>query len=53
MEAFAAPAKLENPYLKVGFNPITCATPLVLAAPMGIYAKYGLKVEARLGCHPR
>jgi nitrate/nitrite transport system substrate-binding protein len=45
MEAFAAPAKLENPYLKVGFHPITCATPLVLAAPMGIYAKYGLKVE--------
>jgi nitrate/nitrite transport system substrate-binding protein len=45
MEAFAAPAKPENPYLKVGFIPITCATPLVLAAPMGIYSKYGLRVE--------
>ncbi len=45
MEAFADTGKPENPYLKVGFIPITCATPLVLAAPMGIYAKYGLKVE--------
>ena len=45
MEAFAAPAKPENPYLKVGFIPITCATPLVLAAPMGIYSKHGLRVE--------
>ena len=35
----------ENPYLRVGFIPITCATPLMLAAPTGIYAKQGLKVE--------
>ena len=45
MEAFAAPSKPENEHLRVGFVPITCATPLVLAAAMGIYAKHGLRVE--------
>ncbi len=44
-EVFAAKGQIETPNLKIGFIPITCATPLVMAAPMGIYAKHGLKVE--------
>jgi nitrate/nitrite transport system substrate-binding protein len=31
--------------LKVGFIPITCATPIIMAHPMGFYAKQGLNVE--------
>lgn len=27
---------------KIGFIPITCATPLIMAHPMGFYAKHGL-----------
>ena len=30
--------------LKVGFIPITCATSIVMAEPMGFYKKYGLNV---------
>ena len=45
IEAFAAPSKPENEHLRVGFVPITCATPLVVAAAMGIYAKHGLRIE--------
>ena len=37
--------KLEKTKLKVGFVPITCATPIIMAHPMGFYAKYGLDVE--------
>jgi nitrate/nitrite transport system substrate-binding protein len=45
-EAFAQPAgKLEKTKLKVGFIPITCATPIIMAHPMGFYAKQGLDVE--------
>jgi len=45
-EAFAQGAgKLEKPKLKVGFIPITCATPIIMAHPMGFYAKQGLDVE--------
>lgn len=36
---------LEKKDLKVGFIPITCATPLIMAGPMGFYAKQGLNVE--------
>lgn len=36
---------LEKTKLKVGFIPITCATPIIMAAPMGFYAKHGLDVE--------
>ncbi len=35
----------EKKDLKVGFIGITCATPIILASPMGIYAKHGLNVE--------
>ena len=45
-EAFAqaggAPEKRD---LKVGFIPITCATPIIMAHPMGFYSKQGLNVE--------
>jgi nitrate/nitrite transport system substrate-binding protein len=43
-EAFAA-AQPEKKDLKVGFIPITCATPIIMAHPMGFYAKHGLNVE--------
>jgi nitrate/nitrite transport system substrate-binding protein len=45
-EAFAqGTGKLEKTKLKVGFIPITCATPIIMAQPMGFYAKHGLDVE--------
>lgn len=44
-EVFAQGAPLEKKDLKVGFIPITCATPIIMAAPMGFYAKNGLNVE--------
>jgi nitrate/nitrite transport system substrate-binding protein len=44
-EAFAQGGPLEKKSLKVGFIPITCATPIIMAAPMGFYAKQGLDVE--------
>ncbi|MCU7941600.1 MAG: ABC transporter substrate-binding protein [Candidatus Thiodiazotropha sp. (ex Cardiolucina cf. quadrata)] len=37
--------KPEKSKLKVGFVPITCATPIIMAHPMGFYAKYGLDVD--------
>jgi nitrate/nitrite transport system substrate-binding protein len=45
-QAFAQGAgKLEKAKLKVGFIPITCATPIIMAHPMGFYGKQGLDVE--------
>jgi nitrate/nitrite transport system substrate-binding protein len=44
-ELFAQPRPLERKDLKVGFIPITCATPIIMAHPMGFYAKHGLNVE--------
>jgi nitrate/nitrite transport system substrate-binding protein len=45
-EAFAqSTGKIEKTKLKVGFIPITCATPIIMAHPMGFYAKQGLDVE--------
>ena len=44
-EAFAQNPKPEKTKLKVGFIPITCATPIIMAHPMGFYAKHGLDVE--------
>jgi len=37
--------KPEKTKLKVGFVPITCATPIIMAHPMGFYKKYGLDVD--------
>jgi nitrate/nitrite transport system substrate-binding protein len=36
---------LEKTNLKIGFIPITCATPLIMAHPLGFYQKQGLNVE--------
>lgn len=36
---------LEKTKLKVGFVPITCATPIIMAHPLGFYEKYGLDVD--------
>ena len=45
-EAFAqGTGALEKKSLKIGFIPITCATPIIMAAPMGFYEKQGLDVE--------
>lgn len=38
-------AKLEKTKLNVGFVPITCATPIIMAKPLGFYEKYGLDVD--------
>jgi nitrate/nitrite transport system substrate-binding protein len=37
--------RLEKPDLKIGFIPITCATPLIMAHPLGFYKQQGLNVE--------
>jgi nitrate/nitrite transport system substrate-binding protein len=44
-EAFAQSGRLEKPKLNVGFIPITCATPIIMADPMGFYKKQGLDVN--------
>src|SRR6267154_5021419 len=44
-EVFAQGGAIEKKALKVGFIPITCATPIIMAQPMGFYAKHGLNVE--------
>ncbi len=44
-EAFAQTGKLEKTSLKVGFIPITCATPIIMSQPMGFYSRQGLNVE--------
>jgi nitrate/nitrite transport system substrate-binding protein len=36
---------LEKTNLKIGFIPITCATPLIMAHPLGFFSKQGLNVE--------
>ncbi|MET3494707.1 CmpA/NrtA family ABC transporter substrate-binding protein [Variovorax boronicumulans] len=38
-------APLEKTNLKIGFIPITCATPLIMAHPLGFYQKQGLNVD--------
>ena len=37
--------KLEKTDLKIGFIPITCATPIIMAGPMGFYEREGLNVS--------
>jgi nitrate/nitrite transport system substrate-binding protein len=44
-ELFAETGPVEKKDLKVGFIPITCATPIIMAHPMGFYSKHGLDVE--------
>jgi nitrate/nitrite transport system substrate-binding protein len=44
-EVFAQGGPIEKKDIKVGFIPITCATPIIMAHPMGFYTKHGLNVE--------
>lgn len=44
-EVFAQAKPIEKKDLKVGFIPITCATPIIMALPMGFYSKHGLNVD--------
>ena len=44
-EVFAQGGAIEKKDLKIGFIPITCATPIIMAHPMGFYSKHGLNVE--------
>jgi nitrate/nitrite transport system substrate-binding protein len=44
-DVFAQGGAPEKRNLKVGFIPITCATPIIMADPMGFYKRQGLDVE--------
>ena len=44
-EAFAQTGKLEKQSVKIGFIPITCATPIIMSLPMGFYSRQGLNVD--------
>lgn len=44
-EVFGQGGAIEKKDLKVGFIPITCATPIIMAKPMGFYEKHGLNVD--------
>ena len=36
---------LEKRDLRIGFIPITCATPIIMSEPLGFYEKYGFNAE--------
>ncbi len=38
---------IEKKDLTIGFIPITCATPIIMAEPMGFYKKHGLNATVR------
>ncbi|KIX17381.1 MULTISPECIES: CmpA/NrtA family ABC transporter substrate-binding protein [Paracoccus] len=42
LETLGTPEKTD---LNIGFVAITCATPIIMAEPMGFYSRYGLNVE--------
>jgi len=44
-EDLQAQGKLEKTKLRIGFIPITCATPIIMSKPLGFYKKYGLDVD--------
>ena len=43
--AQSTPGAIEKKELKIGFIPITCATPIIMAEPLGFYRKHGLDAE--------
>jgi nitrate/nitrite transport system substrate-binding protein len=43
--ALSSPGPIEKKQLKIGFIPITCATPIIMADPLGFYRKHGLEAE--------
>lgn len=47
--AFAADpvGKPEKTDLSIGFIPITCATPIIMAEPLGFYRKHGLNAKVK------
>lgn len=47
--AFAADpvGKPEKTDLTIGFIPITCATPIIMAEPLGFYSKHGLNAKVK------
>ncbi len=49
LKAFAADpvGKPEKKDLTIGFIPITCATPIIMAEPMGFYKKHGLNAKVK------
>ncbi|HSG03161.1 MAG TPA: CmpA/NrtA family ABC transporter substrate-binding protein [Marinobacterium sp.] len=42
LESLGTPEKRD---LNIGFVPITCATPIIMAQPMGFYERYGLNAK--------
>ncbi len=44
-DSVEVPENLEKTKLKIGFIPITCATPIIMSEPLGFYKKYGLDAE--------
>ena len=44
-EAVGSANNLEKKDLKIGFIPITCATPIIMSEPLGFYEKYGFNAE--------
>ncbi|WP_017303551.1 ABC transporter substrate-binding protein [Spirulina subsalsa] len=44
-EESLAQRRLEKTHLKIAFLPIACATPILMAQPLGFYEKHGLTVE--------
>jgi nitrate/nitrite transport system substrate-binding protein len=44
-ETVAGAENLEKKDLRIGFIPITCATPIIMSEPLGFYKKYGFNAE--------
>jgi len=44
-EAPVDTSSLEKTDIRVGFIPITCATPIIMSQPLGFYEKYGFNAE--------
>ena len=44
-EAVARAENLEKKDIRIGFIPITCATPIIMSEPLGFYSKYGFNAE--------
>jgi nitrate/nitrite transport system substrate-binding protein len=44
-EDLEAQGTLEKTKLRIGFIPITCATPILMSKPLGFYKKHGLEVD--------
>ena len=49
LKAFAADpvGKPEKKDVTIGFIPITCGTPIIMAEPLGFYAKHGLNANVK------